>query len=285
MEARKIIRLSVFFALFVSLAPISIQAAVPNAITDLQCSYSGTPGNIQLSWTVPSGNLTGYELRYDLLDITETNFNDASPFNYGWTGAENSLLVSGFAQNKYWYFALRATNADGASALSNVVHCQANTMAGVNAVTYPSSTISNLSSGSEIKTGGDFLVEGTSSDQGGSSVKKVEISFDNGSTWATVSPTRQVGTGFEWQYRWVSPEAGDYSIKTRAIDWLDAQENQTSSLAVKVVEQQSGSEAAITQTSGGSQTSTSTTVSQDEQQRRNLLIQLIQLLIQLLSQK
>ena len=281
MEAKNILKLSVFFALFISLAPISIQAAAPSAIADLRCSYSGTPGNIQLSWTVPSGNPTGYELRYDLLSITETNFNDASPFNYGWTGAENSLLVTGFAQNKDWYFAMRASSGDGVSALSNVVHCQANTIVGVNAATYPSSAITNLSFGSEIKAGEDFLIKGTSSDQGGSSIKKVEISFDNGSTWLAASPASETATGFEWQYNWAAPKAGNYLIKTKATDWLEAQENSSSSLTVKVVEQDGGQ----TVTTTAETLQPTSTVSQEDQQKRSLLIQIIQILLQILSRR
>jgi hypothetical protein len=290
MEAKNIIKLSVFFALFVGLAPVSIRAAAPGAIADLQCNYSGTPGNIQLSWTAPAGNPTGYELRYDLAEITAGNFNNATPYNYAWSGSAKSVLATGFAQNRNWFFAIKAVNGDGVSAVSNTVSCQANIMAGVNAATYPSSSVSNLTFGSEVPAGKDFLVKGASSDQGGSSVQKVEISFDNGLTWQKTLAVKAAGTGFEWQYNWIAPKAGEYSIKTRATDWLGAQENSSSSLSVKVAAEQGGGQAAATTTVQTATTTATTsqstsTASQDEQQKRNFLIQIIQILLQILSRR
>jgi len=282
MEAKNIIKLSVFFALFISLAPISIQAAAPNAITDLQCSYSGTRGNIRLSWTAPDGNPTGYEMRYSLGSINAENYSNATTYNHSQSGSNTDFLVTGFAQNKNWFFAIKAVNSDGYSTISNVVSCQANN---VNAQTYPSSSVSNLASGSEIPAGKDFFVKGASFDQGGSSIQKVEISLDNGSIWQTVLPIKATSTGFEWQYNWIAPKAGDYSIKTKATDWLGAQENSSSSLNVKVVEQISGQSTTTVQAATTSQPVSSTTASQDDQQRRSLLIQIIQLLLQLLGRK
>jgi len=286
MEAKNILKLSVFFALFVVLAPISIQAAVLDSITDLQCIYSGTPGKIQLSWTAPAGNPAEYEVRYSSGTINAENYSNANPYNYSQSGSNTGVLVTGFAQNKNWFFAVKAADNDGYSAISNVVSCQANK---VNAQTYPSSTVSNLVSGSEIPAGKDFLVKGASSDQGGSSIQKVEISFDGGSTWKTTSPVKAVSTGFDWQYNWVAPMAGNYSIKTRAADWLGAQENSSSSLNVKVMEQSSTTTTSTntisTSTTAVATSTTSTTAQSEDQQKRSLLIQIIQLLLQLLGSK
>lgn len=286
MEAKKILKLSVFFALFVVLAPISIRAAAPEGITSLQCSYSGTPGKIQLSWTAPAGDPARYEVRYSSGTINADNYINANPYNYSQSGSNTGVLVSGFAQNKNWFFAVKAANSDGYSAISNVVSCRANK---VNAQTYPSSTVSNLASGSEIPTGKDFLVKGESSDQGGSSVQKVEISFDNGSTWKATSPVKASGTGFEWQYNWASPKAGDYSIKTRAADWLGAQENSSSSLSIKVIEQSSTATTSTstisTSTAAGTTSTAGATAQSEDQQKRSLLIQIIQILLQLLGGK
>jgi len=289
MEGRDLVKFSVFFAFAIVLAPISIRAAAPSAITDLSCSYSGTPGNIRLSWTVPSATPTGYQMRYDLMNITEGNFINATPYNQAWAGSSNSVLAIGLPQNINWFFALKAVNADGTSAVSNVVSCQANTVAGVNPATTPSSSISNLVSGSQIPAGQNYLITGSSADVGGSSVQKVEISLNDGASWQNTLAVKQSGTGFTWQYNWLAPQAGDYLVKTRATDWLGYQETPAAALSVKAVVQSAATTttaATSTQTTVSTTTTagtTTTSTTDQNQAQRNLLIQIIQILLQRLG--
>ncbi|MFA7714619.1 MAG: hypothetical protein WCX77_00720 [Candidatus Paceibacterota bacterium] len=288
MEAKNIIKLSVFFALFIVLAPVSIKASAPSAITDLYCAFSGTPGSIWLSWTVPAGSPTGYEVKYSLSGISDGDYNYAPAYSQSWSGSAAQGLVENLAQNKNWFFVMKAVNSDGTSSISNAVSCQPNNPAtSTTLATVPSSSLSNLQAGAEVPAEKNYIIKGSSSDIGGSSIQKVELSLDGGATWQKTVAVKQVGTGFEWQYNWLAPKAGDYLIKTKAIDWLGAQENSSSSLSVKVaVEQSSSQTAATTTVQAATTTSQSTsTASQDDQQKRNLLIQIIQILLQILSRR
>ncbi|MFA5643788.1 MAG: hypothetical protein WC949_04475 [Candidatus Paceibacterota bacterium] len=289
MEGRDLVKFSVFFAFAIVLAPVSIRAAAPDPITDLKCVYSGTLGSVRLTWTVPSGSPASYQMRYNLMNITEGNYLNATPYNQNWAGSANDVYATGLAQNTNWFFAMKAVGADGVSAISNIATCQANPVAGANAPTTPGSAISNLASGSEIPAGTDFTITGTSFDQGGSSVQKVEISFDDGATWRNAAAVKASVSGFDWSYKWASPAAGDYLIKTRATDWLGYQENPAAALSVKAAVQSSAAAttaATSTQTTVSTTTTagtTTTSTTDQNQAQRNLLIQIIQILLQRLG--
>jgi len=100
--------------------------------------------------------------------------------------------------------------------------------------TPPTSEITDPEDGATITAGEDYLIQGTSSDTGGSSVKQVEISFDGGITWQTVTPLETSDNGFTWQYLWEDPEEGTYNIKTRATDWIGNTETPGEGITVYV---------------------------------------------------
>jgi len=100
--------------------------------------------------------------------------------------------------------------------------------------TPPTSEITDPEDGATITAGEDYLIQGTSSDTGGSSVKQVEISFDGGMTWQTVTPLETSDNGFTWQYLWENPEEGTYNIKTRATDWIGNTETPGEGITVYV---------------------------------------------------
>lgn len=278
MKAEKILKLSVFFALFAVLSPFSIQAAAPDAITDLRCAFSGTPGSVWLSWSVPAGSPASYEVKYALSGINDGNYSLAYTYNQSWDGSAVKGFVGNLTQNQTWFFVMKAINLDGSSGISNVVWCQPNNPAESEAlITVPVSNILNLQNESSIFAGQDFIVKGNSSVSGGSSVQKVEISFDNGETWQKTVATKAIDTGFEWEYNWKAPLAGDYLIKTRATDWLGAEEDPAEAVSIKVVQEQEQSSQEKENDSSGSDSQV------QEQQRRALLIQIIQILIQILS--
>ncbi|MBU7023862.1 MAG: IPT/TIG domain-containing protein, partial [Theionarchaea archaeon] len=73
----------------------------------------------------------------------------------------------------------------------------------------PNSIITYPQTNTKLK-GTIITVKGTASDN--KEVVKVEVSFDNGTTWHTASGT------VSWSYRWRLPSDGIYTIKSRAID-------------------------------------------------------------------
>jgi hypothetical protein len=102
--------------------------------------------------------------------------------------------------------------------------------------TAPSSSITDPTDGARIEPGVDYTIEGTCSDEGGSSVMQVEISLDGGTTWYVTTPGQAVGSGFNWQYLWQNPQEGTYVLKTRATDWVGNTETPGDGITVEVRE-------------------------------------------------
>jgi fibronectin type 3 domain-containing protein len=73
----------------------------------------------------------------------------------------------------------------------------------------PNSIITYPQTNTKLK-GATITVKGTASDN--KEVVKVEVSFDNGTTWHTASGT------VSWSYRWRLPSDGIYTIRSRATD-------------------------------------------------------------------
>ena len=62
-----------------------------------------------------------------------------------------------------------------------------------------------------------MTVTGTATDTGGGVVGGVEVSTDGGKTWHPASGV--VGsTTMNWNYSFVAPATGSYTIETRAVD-------------------------------------------------------------------
>ena len=100
--------------------------------------------------------------------------------------------------------------------------------------TAPTSSITDPLDGATINAGVDYTIQGTCSDEGGSSVMQVEISFDGGQTWHLTTPLQSTGSGFAWSYLWEGPEEGTYNIKTRATDWMGNTETPGDGITVTV---------------------------------------------------
>ena len=82
--------------------------------------------------------------------------------------------------------------------------------------TPPSSSISSVS-GNSVVEGSTVTVTGTATDTGGGVVGGVEVSSDGGQTWHPASGV--VGsTTMNWNYSFVAPATGSYTIETRAVD-------------------------------------------------------------------
>jgi|SRR5262245_30971206 len=76
----------------------------------------------------------------------------------------------------------------------------------------PTSIITFPGSGFTREFGNKVLISGTSSDAGGGSVARVEVSVDGGATWNIATGTTR------WDYLWTPSLLGPVRIKSRAID-------------------------------------------------------------------
>ena len=76
----------------------------------------------------------------------------------------------------------------------------------------PSSTISSPSAGSTFTEGERVTVTGTATDSGGGRVANVEVSVDGGQTWYKATGRNA------WSYTWSVQAAGNYTIRSRAVD-------------------------------------------------------------------
>jgi hypothetical protein len=77
--------------------------------------------------------------------------------------------------------------------------------------TPPSSTIVSPANGSSVALGA-ITISGTATDAGGGVVAGVEVSVDGGTTWHPA-----IGRG-NWSYLWTPAAAGNFTLKTRAVD-------------------------------------------------------------------
>lgn len=105
--------------------------STPEAVTDLAIEEL-TPGSVALNWTAPQDfgeetpNVSGYDLRYALSEITEANWDSAtkvpSPPKPSAPGTLESFVVKGAPQDSAYYIALKSVDALGnPSGLSNVL--------------------------------------------------------------------------------------------------------------------------------------------------------------------
>jgi len=229
----------IFPLIIVILAGLSmahqIKAAPPSPITDLKCVFSQMPGAVWLAWSVPAGNPTGYDVRYSLGTIDAANFNSSWQFSQSWSGSTTQGLVDSLAEEKLWFFAMKAINGDGASVMSNIAYCYVPKKVAFLDKTPPTSLITDPETGTNILAGKDYIIKGISSDTGGSSVQGVEISLDGGNTWEGVKSKESIETGFSWEYLWSKPITGSHLIKTRATDWWNNVETPREGTEVIVV--------------------------------------------------
>jgi hypothetical protein len=225
--------LLVVFFLFV----FSPAFAQVERITDLRCIVSSEPRSIMLLFTPPQ-NAIRFDVRYSLSTITEETFNLALQFPQNWQGNTNSGLVTDLTEEKTWFFAIKAIDQNNNySPISNIAYCYLPHKEVFKDSTPPTSSIIDPENNSTIPASKDYLIKGTSDDTGGSSVRKVEISFDNGKTWFLTEPKESLKNGFTWEYLWKDPKAGTYFLKTRATDWWENQESNLNLIKVIVEEE------------------------------------------------
>ena len=214
----------------------------PYPISNLACVPSGSAGAVYLTWTVPQLNPTGYLVKYSTAGIaTDAEFNAATTYTQSWTagtaGSGKQELVSGLNPNLRYYFNIKATAAGNAlSLISNLATCFSPAGGGIAAETKaPTSSILDPVDGATILAGKSYTVKGTSSDTGGSSVQKVELSLDGGTTWVIVTAKAMNNlSGFDWEYVWPSPSVGAFNLKTKATDWVLNKETPGAGITVKV---------------------------------------------------
>lgn len=96
-----------------------------------------------------------------------------------------------------------AGDVAGNNSAVDVVAFKIDSLAPVSTVTYPSA--------GQAISGGSIVIQGTSSDAGGSGLSNVEISI-NGGAWM---PTSGSAT---WTYSWTPPGPGQHNIRVRATD-------------------------------------------------------------------
>ena len=213
----------------------SVNAAVPSAITNLQCIEGKVNNGVWLRWGIPDGSPTSWEARYSLSNINSSNYAQTTEFSQNWEAETTQAIVSGLPDDATLFFAMKAINNDGSSGISNVVRCYVTELDENKDEVAPVSSVTNIESGQELLSVQDFIITGESTDTGGSSVQKVEISFDNGQTWLLTDPKDSINTGFTWEYVWEKPTKGDYNIKTRAMDWWNNTEEPKEAISITVV--------------------------------------------------
>ncbi|MCK4520276.1 hypothetical protein KAT95_00170 [Candidatus Parcubacteria bacterium] len=213
----------------------SVSAAAPSAITGLRCIEGKVNNGVWLRWVIPSNSPTSWEVKYSLSNINASNYSQATEFSQNWEAETTQAIVYGLPDDATLFFAMKAINNDGSSGISNIVRCYVVELDENKDEEAPVSLITNLEQDQEILAEQDFTIQGQSTDTGGSSVQKVEISFDNGETWVLANPKTSIETGFTWEYVWEDPAQGDYNIKTRAIDWWNNTEEPKEAIAITVV--------------------------------------------------
>ena len=215
---------------------VSSARAQPSAISDLDCVFSDMPGAVWLTWTPPVGT-NSYDVRYALSPITASDYDLTYPFSQNWSGTASQGLVTDLTENRTWFFAMKAIDVgSNPSAISNIIYCFVPKIEVPKDDIAPTSSIEEPKEDATILADKDYIIKGTSSDTGGSSVQKVEISLDGGKTWFLTKPKESVGKGFNWEYIWEEPIAGTYILKTRATDWWENQEIPGEGIKIKVEE-------------------------------------------------
>ena len=232
----------IFLALIILISNFLIINSVkaqPAAISDLQCILAGSPGDVWLTWTPPAGT-NSYDVRYWPGFFYPSDYNATIQYSQNWAGTASEGMVSNLTTNTTWYFAMKAIDAsNNYSDVSNIVSCFVPTLVVQTDKIAPTSQITDPKDGATILVNNDYIIKGDSSDTGGSSVKQVEISFDQGKNWfKTEAMTENKNNGFSWKFTWSKPVVGDYQLITRATDWIGNIETPGSGIKVKIASQE-----------------------------------------------
>lgn len=215
----------------------------PAAIDNLTCEPSGQAGAIWLRWTTTAGTSVGYSAKRALAAMTnDDEFNAGTTITQTWDvdaiGGSDQELVTGLNPNTRYYFAVKAIGfADVTSAISTPAGttCLAPASAPVSIdSTAPTSRITSPAAGSTVQSGLPLIIKGTAMDAGTSSVQKVEVSLDGGTTWNNATVTSIDESNVLWEYTWAAAQAGTVNIKTRATDWVNNVETPGAGITITV---------------------------------------------------
>jgi len=208
---------------------------VPAVIMDLTCESSGQAGAVFLRFTEPDGAAGGaYIVKHSATAITEGDWNSGTIVPQNWIGKAKGVarqeLATGLTPNNRYYFAIKSAAAVGdyESDISNSISCIAPSSAPSNIDnTAPTTRFVSPVPGSTIKTG-TILLKGTARDTGGSSVRRIEISLDNGTTWSEATVVGEDGADKLWEYAIQNAKARTITVLARSIDWTGNVETPTS---------------------------------------------------------
>lgn len=100
-------------------------------------------------------------------------------------------------------------------------------------VSSPTSKIISPTDGLSILAGENYVIKGSGTDVGGSTIQSVEISLDGGKSWSRAQYSA-VASSFSWEYVWKNPTAGEYVIQVRATDSKGNKESPSAGTKVTV---------------------------------------------------
>ncbi|HQA96214.1 MAG TPA: hypothetical protein PLN18_02500, partial [Candidatus Colwellbacteria bacterium] len=214
--------------------------AAPAAINNLTCESSGQAGAIWLRWTVPAGVSDGYTVKHSLAAIGDAQWAGATEFTQSWTdgikAASKQELVTGLNPNTRYYFAMKSSGAGGTeSAISTTSpSCIAPSSAPSNIDNTAPVTLFTSPGVNSTVASGSVIIRGTARDTGGSSVQKVEVSLDNGTTWSQATITEDEGNNRIWYFEVTNASVGTMTVRARATDWANNIETNSPTLTFNV---------------------------------------------------
>jgi len=277
-------KILIVFSLFFLYLPFFAKAQ-PTAISDSQCFFAQMPGSVWLTWTAPAG-ANSYDVRYFPSAFLPANYDIVWQYSQTWSGTAQQGLVTNLTGNKTWFFAMKAIDgSNNYSDISNIVSCFVPTVTVQTDKTAPTSLITDPKDGATILVNETYIIKGDSSDTGGSSVRQVEISFDEGANWLKAEAVEgNKNNGFSWKFIWSKPAAGDYQLITRATDWVGNVETPSSGIKVIVKELEAEKPPTEKPISQMTAEELKTKIAKIQQQIIQLLTQLIQLIQSQISQ-
>jgi len=259
----------------------------PVAISDLTCEPSGQAGAVWLRWTVPVGTSAGYETKYEAGNTI--TYGSATDFSQSWdsgtVGTAQQQLLTGLNPNTQYTFGAKAQGVGSTiSAVSGTTpSCYSpGASASLQDATAPTSSITFPAYNSVLLAGQSVVIKGNANDAGGSSIQKVEVSLDGGKNWSSAKVMAQdIDANRMWEYTWINPAVGAYTIMSRAYDWVGNME--TPGTGIQMTVATSVPETTVTTTTTTTIPPVLTTDEAIKAQIVTLQTQLIALLQQLLS--